>query len=90
MATFRCGMRVRLVRPLQAKHKGDCGTLIALFPEQEWPYMNINVNCAVKWDDGYHQRNHHTDNLEPIVDDGHQVISWADMKDLWQPKEVTA
>lgn len=28
--------------------------------------------------------------LEPIQDPGHQVISWADMEGLWQPKGVEA
>lgn len=28
--------------------------------------------------------------LSPIQDPGHQVISWADMEGLWQPKGVEA
>jgi hypothetical protein len=31
-----------------------------------------------------------SDEIEPIVDDGRQVISWADMADLWTPEQVTA
>lgn len=30
------------------------------------------------------------DQLEPIIDPGHQVISWADMADLWTPSGVEA
>lgn len=31
-----------------------------------------------------------SEQLEPIQDPGHQVISWADMADLWTPSGVEA
>jgi hypothetical protein len=89
MSTFYVGQRVRVVRS-------------RMFPEfvgrecviTEGPciYYSRTLDCLYE---GYTTSLHpqfgpRSDALEPIVDDGRQVISWADMADLWTPEQVTA
>lgn len=76
MSRFFVGQRVKLVRPLQPKHLGFTGVVIALFAEQRTIEPTYPINCDIKWDykiaDDTHTQTH-TSRLEPIIPDGHRA-----------------
>jgi len=86
---FRIGQRVRKIANSKYFNSGDpigkeylirsnAGPFFGL-SRQPREYLLVDLHGIETLADGWQ--------LEPIVDDGRQVISWADMKDLWQPKE---
>jgi len=86
MATFRVGQRVKLVRPCFKENYGNTGTIIKQFPDRPVGFGYL-INCDVRWDalrPGYLSFTH-TSQLEPIVDDGRQVITWDAC--VWRPEE---
>ena len=88
MKRLYVGCRVRIVSPANPKFFGDTGRLIAFTrPSMGSLYL---TNCRVDWDDGYPNKETHTDRLEPIQDPGHEVISWEEMRGLWTPEGVAA
>lgn len=89
---FYVGQRVRVVRPdlgslARGLVVGDVGTI-----DSFCRFVDFRVEVDGK-------SNPRTfiptfpmwaDELEPILDDGRQAISWADMADLWTPERVEA
>lgn len=66
---------------MQGVISGRCDCGLASCNYWEVSDMRNEHNILIGW---------HPDALEPIQDPGHQVISWADMADLWTPSGVEA
>ena len=98
MATFRVGQRVRIIVSYKWPHlSGSEGTVIeecrlirresgtpAASGEVEWMGVRVlpDIDMKLNFVPCPHQ-------LEPISD-SNTKISWADMADLWTPKQLEA
>ena len=87
MSAFYVGQRVRIVGdasrwdPECREANGREGRINHLLDADG--LYGVTDSAGVDWDCAPYI-------LEPIVDDGRQVISWADMAGLWTPEEVAA
>ena len=91
MKRLYVGCRVRVVGAdaysrQQGVQVGDTGTVAVLHHVGQIHRVKIDGRPGVVGDT-YALAD---DELEPIQDPGHQVISWADMEGLWQPQGVEA
>jgi hypothetical protein len=91
MATFRIGMRVRIVgtacQGLTMNPTGKEGVITKA--GAIGAFTMSNHDWAVMTDDGWDLACDSCE-LEPIRYDGMQPVSWESMKDLWQPEGVEA
>jgi hypothetical protein len=95
MSAFKIGQRVRLARPLKPEFLGQEGVITDFdsAPKGTMPgtgrRLTIDCNCGVAWDknDGAVSWQH-TDQLEPILYDGNQLVEWSEC--LWQPEGQAA
>lgn len=89
MSAFRIGQRVRIVgciNPRMRCHVGNEDVIAGPSRTNPGEWKLVKASHA----DNGNPCSWHECRLEPIVDDGRQVISWADMAGLWQPEGVPA
>lgn len=81
MCTFKPGQLVRLVRPFYPCNQDAVGRYLAPLPEQiQRQYLEFfgwRVNCQVLFHKETASNVQHTDQLEPIVDDGHRASEFS-------------
>lgn len=92
MATFRVGQRVRLIRCFQKWHGISVGTEAIIAGPIERALFGTLIGyplsiggIIVTNGAGLHLLAA-PDQLEPIVDDGRQVVSWSEC--LWMPEHL--
>ena len=80
MSRFYVGQRVRIVRDIwgDTRHLIGKECVISDLARDEFPGMPIGLAEHPNFDFS-------PDELEPILYDGNQLVSWESMKDLWTP-----
>lgn len=95
MTWKRAGQRVRLARPALPCNIDSTGvivSMIAVFVSGDYSF-----DCEIAWDEEVWLEGNsipqkrtmaHTDQLEPIIDDGHKKVSWKELENLWTPEKL--
>lgn len=81
MAKFFVGQRVRMARPVNRENFGAEGRIRAFLP-REFMVIGGLVNCIVDWNRPTTGQASHTEQLEPILPEGHQPSEFETLHDL--------